>query len=357
MTELRIEGVSKSFGTFQALEDINLSFSSGGLTTFLGPSGCGKTTLLRIISGLEIPNDGRVILDGKEITFTPTHKRDIGMVFQSLALFPHLNVADNIAYGMRLKGISASERSARVAELLEMMQLPDHEKSSVLQLSGGQRQRIAIARALALNPKLFLLDEPMSALDANLRDDMQIELRRLQQTLGITTVVVTHDQTEAMTLSDQVVVLGENKVQQVGKPDEVYKMPANRFVAEFIGSGNFLEGQMMDAQTAKIAGRTFDVGSTALGVEVGQGVTLLSRPEDLTISIIAHDGHRNTLPATVTFIRDIGYLVEVLMDVNGTEVMAFVPPKDRPQIEVGQSVNVHFTAERCRAFPLGRSND
>jgi len=357
MTELRIEGVSKSFGTFQALEDINLSFSSGGLTTFLGPSGCGKTTLLRIISGLEIPNDGRVILDGKEITFTPTHKRDIGMVFQSLALFPHLNVADNIAYGMRLKGISASERSARVAQLLEMVQLPDHEKSSVLQLSGGQRQRIAIARALALNPKLFLLDEPMSALDANLRDDMQIELRRLQQTLGITTVVVTHDQTEAMTLSDQVVVLGENKVQQVGKPDEVYKTPTNRFVAEFIGSGNFLEGQMMDTRTAKIAGRTFDVGSTALDVEVGQRVALLSRPEDLTILITTPDDPRNTLPATVTFIRDIGYLVEVLMDVNGTEVMAFVPPKDRPQIEVGQSVNVHFTAERCRAFPLGRSND
>lgn len=357
MTELRIEGVSKSFGTFQALEDINLSFSSGGLTTFLGPSGCGKTTLLRIISGLETPNDGRVILDGKEITFTPTHKRDIGMVFQSLAMFPHLNVADNIAYGMRLRGVSASERSARVAELLEMVQLPGHEKSSVLQLSGGQRQRIAIARALALNPKLFLLDEPMSALDANLRDDMQIELRRLQQSLGITTVVVTHDQTEAMTLSDQVVVLGENKVQQVGKPDEVYKMPANRFVAEFIGSGNFLEGQMMDTRTAKIAGRTFDVGSTAQGVEVGQGVALLSRPEDLTISITAPDDPRNTLPATVTFIRDIGYLVEVLMDVNGTEVMAFVPPKGRPQIEVGQSVNVHFTAERCRAFPLGRSND
>ncbi len=350
MSGLRISAVSKSFGQFAALRDIDLDFDSGELVTFLGPSGCGKTTLLRIVSGLETADTGQIVLKGEDVTYRPTHLRNIGMVFQSLAMFPHLTVAENIAYGLRLRGMSREKSKKRVGDLLELVQLPGIENNSVSTLSGGQKQRVAIARALALEPDLFLLDEPMSALDANLRDDMQIELRKLQQSLGVTTIVVTHDQTEAMTLSDTIVVLGNTCVQQVGSPIEIYKMPKNRFVAEFVGAGNFLLGVLADRSTVTVGGESFRIGSAAPDVSVGASVTVLCRPEELVVVQGDETVLPNSLPAKVTFIRDIGHTVEILLDLKGQELLSIMAPRDCPDVRVGQDVNVRFPPEHCRAM-------
>lgn len=350
MTALLIEDVSKSFGPITAIENVNLSFDAGELVTFLGPSGCGKTTLLRIIAGLEEQNSGRIVLDGEDITHRAIHKREIGMVFQSFALFPHLNVADNIAYGMRLRGMSKEDCAERVDGLLEMLQLPGSGRKAISQLSGGQKQRVAIARALALRPRLFLLDEPMSALDANLRVDMQIELRRLQQKLGVTTIVVTHDQTEAMTISDRVVVMGEHTVQQVGTPVEIYKAPVSRFVANFIGASNMIPGRLSAPREATLNDQKFEIATIADGVQVGDAVMVMTRPEDIVISPGKSDGAHNRIPGTVSFVRDIGHLVEILVDTAGSELMAVMTPKDCPDIAVGDAVSVHLPPAACLAL-------
>nr|WP_199899176.1 ABC transporter ATP-binding protein [Sneathiella glossodoripedis] len=240
MSGLTLAGIRKEFGSFVAVNDVNLSIPNGSFVCLLGPSGCGKTTLLRMIAGLEQPTEGDILIDGEDITNIPTHERSLGMVFQSLALFPHLTVAENIAYSLRIRGKSKAEQRQRVNELLSLIHLPGYEERAVSQLSGGQRQRVAIARALALSPTLFLLDEPLSALDAKLREAMQVELRQLQQQLGITTIVVTHDQREAMTMADLVVVMGEGRIRQAASPVDIYRKPADKFVADFIGATNLL---------------------------------------------------------------------------------------------------------------------
>src|SRR5262245_987914 len=247
MSGLRLEQVGKSFGHVAAVSDVDLEFPNGKFVCLLGPSGCGKTTLLRLIAGLELPTTGRILLDGADLTHTPAHKREFGMVFQSLALFPHLTVGENIAYALNIRGADKAARRKRADELLELVRLPGVADRHVSQLSGGQRQRVAIARALALNPKLFLLDEPLSALDAKLREAMQVELRLLQQRLGISTIVVTHDQREAMTMADIVVIMDRGKVQQVAAPLDTYRNPANAFVADFIGISNLIAGKMTPA--------------------------------------------------------------------------------------------------------------
>ena len=239
---LTIKNVSKRFGSTVALEDIDLTLPAGKLICFLGPSGCGKTTLLRLVAGLEKPTTGQIFLGDEDLVSKQPHKRNIGMVFQSFALFPHLNVGENIGYGLRIRGVKERERRKRAEELLDLVKLPGLAERHVAQLSGGQRQRVAMARALALDPSLFLLDEPLSALDAKLREAMQVELRLLQERLGVTTIIVTHDQQEAMTLADVIVVMGNNRVQQVGVPLEIYNRPINRFVADFIGTNNFSAG-------------------------------------------------------------------------------------------------------------------
>ena len=241
MSGLVLEGITKHFGSFTAVDDVSLAVPHGTFVCLLGPSGCGKTTLLRMIAGLENPSAGRILLDGADMTEVPTHKRDFGMVFQSLALFPHLNVADNVAYALRIRGVGAQERRRRIDELLSLVDLSGYAQRPVSKHTGRQRQRVAIFRALAVSPKLFLLDEPLSALDAKLREAMQVELRQLQQRLGITTIVVTHDQREAMTMADLVVVMGEGRIRQAAPPIEVYRRPADSFVADFIGSTNLLD--------------------------------------------------------------------------------------------------------------------
>jgi putative spermidine/putrescine transport system ATP-binding protein len=340
MSGLAINDITKNFGDFAAVDNVSLSVPHGTFVCLLGPSGCGKTTLLRMIAGLEEPTGGAIVLDGDNITAVPTHKRNLGMVFQSLALFPHLSVGENIAYALRIRGRAKEEQRKRVEELLALIHLPGFADRPVAKLSGGQRQRVAIARALALSPKLFLLDEPLSALDAKLREDMQVELRQLQQRLGITTIVVTHDQREAMTMADLVVVMGKGKILQAAPPIEIYRKPADAFVADFIGITNLLPVE------TDSAGRVTVLGTAVSGLALPAGMhkaSLSIRPEDVSITM-PRDG---VLTGTVSFVRDLGGTIETFVDVGGTTIIAVATPRERPNVGVGQGVGVVLPPESC----------
>jgi putative spermidine/putrescine transport system ATP-binding protein len=341
---VRLEGLVKRFDEVTAVAGIDLELPPGKLISFLGPSGCGKTTLLRMIAGLERPTEGRIFLDGDDITDRPPHTRDIGMVFQSLALFPHLNVAGNIGYGLRIRGAAKDRISSRVHELLELVSLAGMGDRRIQQLSGGQRQRVATARALALEPRLFLLDEPLSALDANLREQLQVELRLLQQQLGITTIIVTHDQRESMTMSDLVVVMNAGRVEQVGPPLEVYRRPGSPFVAGFIGRTNLLRGEVAGDGSISVVGRPFEVSG---GADRSGDVTVSVRPE--AAQLVA-DGlpDRNALPGTVVFVRDLGELFECYVDCGLEDhVIVAGSPRDWVPVEQGAQVAVRFPSEAC----------
>ena len=340
---LRLEGLVKRFGDVVAVDGVDLELPAGKLISFLGPSGCGKTTLLRMIAGLERPTAGRVYLDGEDITDRPPHTRDIGMVFQSLALFPHLTVAGNIGYGLRIRGVPRERIEARVRELLALVSLEGLGDRRIRQLSGGQQQRVATARALALEPRLFLLDEPLSALDANLREQLQVELRLLQQKLGITTIMVTHDQREAMTMSDLVVVMRAGRVEQVGEPLEVYRRPATAFVARFIGTTNLLRGRASGRGTVLIAAREFEVAGALPDGEV----VLSVRPEEAHL-VPGEGPARNALPGTVVFVRDLGELFECYVDCGLDEhVVVAGSPRDRVDVGQGDRVRVRFPPDAC----------
>jgi putative spermidine/putrescine transport system ATP-binding protein len=342
MSGLVLEGISKSFNGVSAVDHVDLSVPNGTFVCMLGPSGCGKTTLLRTIAGLEEPTSGRILIDGTDITEVPAHKRDFGMVFQSLALFPHLNVGENVAYPLRIRGVGRAERARRAEELLALVDLRGYADRPVARLSGGQRQRVAIARALALSPKLFLLDEPLSALDAKLREAMQVELRKLQQRLGITTIVVTHDQREAMTMADLVVVMGEGRIQQAASPVEIYRKPVNAFVADFIGSTNLIavqaSGQGVTAPGGTIPGVVLSPGRTS--------ATLSVRPEDIHL-VPAGEA---PLTGTISFIRDLGASIETFVDAGGTQIVAVASPRERAAFQVGDTVGLRLAPESCRVL-------
>ncbi|MCM2473442.1 ABC transporter ATP-binding protein [Rhizobium sp. CG5] len=324
MQGLEISNLTKRFGEALAVSDVSLKIEQGSFVCFLGPSGCGKTTLMRIVAGLEQATEGKVLFDGRDMTRVPTHERNFGMVFQALALFPHLNVADNVGYSFRFRAMDKKQRDERVAELLKLVDLPDMQTRRVDQLSGGQRQRVAIARALAQEPLLFLMDEPLSALDAKLRDHMQVELRQLQRKLKITTIFVTHDQREAMTIADKIVVMAHGKVQQVGSPVDIYRRPVNRFVADFIGQSNLLEVQLLSRTQVQLSDLTVEVETVPAGLKIGQTATLCVRPES-TVLTPASRGTPGLL-GKVTFVRDLGSTVEIFLNVAGREVLASLPP-------------------------------
>ncbi len=339
MSGLVLNNVTKRFGEFAAVDDVSLSVPNGSFVCLLGPSGCGKTTLLRMIAGLEEPSSGRILIDGQDITGVPTHRRDFGMVFQSLALFPHLNVADNIAYPLRIRGVPQAERAARVEELLAMIHLPGFGGRPVARLSGGQKQRVAIARALALSPRLFLLDEPLSALDAKLREAMQVELRQLQQRLGITTIVVTHDQREAMTMSDLVVVMSEGKIRQAAPPVEIYRRPADTFVAGFIGSTNLLP-LAIGPTGPEVLGQPL----RGLALPKGFGGGRLSiRPEDVRLA----PAGEGDFDATVTFVRDLGGSIETFVEAGDTTIVAVASPRERHGLAPGAAVGIVLPPDSC----------
>jgi len=339
MSGLSLSGVTKKFGDFAAVDNVSLNVPQGAFVCLLGPSGCGKTTLLRMIAGLEEPTAGAILLDGRDITQVATHRRDLGMVFQSLALFPHLSVGDNIAYPLRIRGASKADQSKRVDELLRMIHLDGFADRPVAKLSGGQRQRVAIARALAISPKLFLLDEPLSALDAKLREAMQVELRQLQQSLGITTIVVTHDQREAMTMADLVVVMGQGKIRQAAAPIDIYRKPADAFVAGFIGSTNLLDVETSEGQTTlfgrPVAGLTLPAGASKASISI--------RPEDVHITAPG----KGTIDGVVTFVRDLGGTIETFVEAGGATIVAVATPRERPDVKAGQKVGVLLPADAC----------
>ena len=326
---LSIDGVAKRYGAVTALAEVSLAVETGELLCLLGPSGCGKTTLLRLIAGLEQPDRGRILLAGEDLTGVPAHRRNFGMVFQSLALFSHLTVGDNVGYGLRVRGVGAADRRAKAEQLLELVRLPGFANRPVTALSGGQRQRVAIARALAVEPQLFLLDEPLSALDAGLREAMQIELRQLQQRLGITTVVVTHDQREALSIADRIAVMAHGELRQIGPPLQVYRRPADRFVAEFLGQANLLPARWRDGALQlqqlgiQVKPPGFDSGAD------GAPALLLVRPEDLLLHARPADA-ADTVTAQVTFIRDLGATVEIHLDCRGTPLVAVSNRRDLP---------------------------
>src|ERR671918_1169296 len=343
---LRIEHLSKSFGNIQALIDVDLEFPHGKLICLLGPSGCGKTTLLRCIAGLEAPTAGRILLDGEDQTQTPAHKRNFGMVFQSLALFPHLTVGENVAYGLKVRGVDQAQRRKRAEELLDLVRLEGVLDRPISQLSGGQRQRVAIPRALALDPKLFLLDEPLSALDAKLREAMQIELRLLQRRLGISTIVVTHDQREAMTMADIVVVMDHGRVQQVASPLDTYRSPSNAFVADFIGISNLVAGTLSGPDIVLVDGRPIRVARLPERIAEGAPVTLSIRPEEVHVRSVQVNGE-NHLSGEVSFVRDLGASVEITVRCGEQQLLGGTSPRERPRIEIGDPVAVELPAAAC----------
>jgi putative spermidine/putrescine transport system ATP-binding protein len=340
MSGLNLQNVTKEFGNFTAVKNVDLTAPHGTFVCLLGPSGCGKTTLMRMVAGLDLPTGGAIRLDGEDITRVPTHKRNLGMVFQSLALFPHLTVGENIAYSLRIRGVGKEYQKKRVDELLSMIRLSGYTDRRVAKLSGGQRQRVAIARALAISPKLFLLDEPLSALDAKLREAMQMELRQLQQQLGITTIVVTHDQREAMTMADTVVVMNGGEIRQAAPPVEIYRHPADAFVADFIGSTNLI------GFTTDSAGRITVLGQAIAGLTPPAGVDkgiVSVRPEDVRLGAPGDDA----ITGTVTFVRDLGGTIETLVEAGGKQIVAVSTPRQRPDVAVGQQVGITLNPDVC----------
>ena len=308
---IRLTDLVMEFYGERVLDSINLYINDKEFLTLLGPSGCGKTTTLRVIGGFLTPTSGDVLFDGKRINDVPAYQRKINTVFQRYALFPHLDVYDNIAFGLRIAKLSEQEIDERVTEMLEIVSLKGFENRKVTSLSGGQQQRVAIARALVNRPKVLLLDEPLGALDLRLRKDMQNELKRIQQAMGITFIYVTHDQEEALTMSDTIVVMDKGKIQQIGKPEDIYNEPKNAFVADFIGESNILDGIMLEDYKVKFFGRVFSCVDK--GFEKNEPVDVVIRPEDIDI-VSADVGH---LCGTVTSVTFKGVHYDTIVDFKG----------------------------------------
>ncbi len=338
---IEARNVVKAFGqgdaAVRALDDVSVEIRQGEFFTLLGPSGCGKTTLLRLIAGFEMPTDGLILLDGQDITYLPPNKRPVNTVFQSYALFPHLTVAQNISFGLEMMGKPKAEVAARTEKMLALVKLEAMAGRKTSQLSGGQQQRVALARALAPQPKVLLLDEPLSALDLKLRQAMQIELKRLQRETGITFVFVTHDQEEALTMSDRIGVMSNGKLQQVGTAKEIYTRPKNRFVASFIGETNFLAAKAEGAQARLASGDVVDLAAPATG-----DVTLTVRPEQVRLAAL---GEADALPATITNLVYFGTDTHVHLALSdGTEVTARVqsPATGDAGLERGAKAAIRF---------------
>ncbi|MEO6207206.1 MAG: ABC transporter ATP-binding protein [Candidatus Limnocylindrales bacterium] len=349
---LELAHVKKSFGAFAAVQDFVLSAQRGEFVSFLGPSGCGKTTTLRMIAGFEYPDSGSISVDGKEITHLAPNKRNVGMVFQSYALFPNMTVADNIGFGMRVKKQPQQAIDKRVGELLEMINMPEKRGRYPYQLSGGQQQRVALARALAVEPQVLLLDEPLSALDAKIRVALRHEIRAIQRQLGITTVYVTHDQEEALELSDRIVVMSEGRVEQIGTPFAIYNFPATAFVASFVGTLNAVEAKIVDPSAGHITLGGHAIRTTAsLDGAAGDTVMLALRPEMITLEGIEGQPveNANRVPAAITDIAFLGSVVRVSVSV-GEGTVVHVDTFNNPNLAVpaiGSPVTLSFPPEAC----------
>ena len=363
MTFLNLTGVQKRFGATIAVEDFNLDAERGEFVSFLGPSGCGKTTTLRMIAGFEQPSGGKITVDGEDITYRPPNRRNVGMVFQSYALFPNMTVSGNIGFGMKVRKRGKADIAKRVDELLTMIHLEGRGDRYPYQLSGGQQQRVALARALAIEPQVLLLDEPLSALDAKIRIVLRKEIRAIQRQLGITTVYVTHDQEEALSLSDRVVVMSEGRIEQIGTPFEIYNFPATTFVASFVGTLNLVEAGVIDAGAGRLSleGQEIRTAKAVTSAGAGGRVTLALRPEGISFG----DGPEgsNRLRGTIEDINFLGSIVRIRMHLgNGTAAenpaTISLDTFNEPHLAlpaVGETVTAHFPPEAC--FVLGAARD
>ena len=348
---LQLEGIRKQFGSFTALQGVDLAIDKGEFVCFLGPSGCGKTTLLRIIAGLEAQSAGRILQGGRDISTLPPAGRDYGIVFQSYALFPNLTVADNVAYGLVNRRMPKAQARARVGELVRLVGLPGSEDKFPAQLSGGQQQRIALARALATSPGLLLLDEPLSALDAIVRVHLRAEIRSLQRKLGVTTIMVTHDQEEALSVADRIVVMNHGVIEQVGTPMEVYRDPASPFVADFVGRINVIPAQAEAGDRVRIGPTSF---ACAHGRSAGQVLRLYLRPEDVLARPIAA-GDPNVFDARIDKIEFLGSycLVRVASPALGEHKLTVYLSLNflaEHQLEVGGTLPLRLLPDRMRVF-------
>ena len=327
-----LKGISVAFDGETILDNLDLSIHDGEFITFLGPSGCGKTTTLRIIAGFLSPDHGDVIFEGKKINDVPPHKRNVNTVFQRYALFPNLNVYENVAFGLRLRKLPEKKIREKVGEMLELVNLKGFGRRSISSLSGGQQQRVAIARSLAVDPKVLLLDEPLGALDLKLRKDMQQELKNIQKRLGITFIYVTHDQEEALSMSDTIVVMDSGKIQQIGTPLDIYNEPKNAFVADFIGESNIVDGVMLADNLIEIDGKQFECVDK--GFSKNEKVDVVIRPEDIDIVPL----ERSMLAGTVTSVTFMGIFYEIIVDVENFKWMIQTTDKQ----EVGDVISLYI---------------
>ena len=342
---LSLQGVRKEFNGVVAVESFSLEVEPGEFVSFLGPSGCGKTTTLRMVAGFEPPTSGTIRLAGEDVTYAKPNERNIGMVFQSYALFPNMTVAENIAFGLRVRKEEGAARSERVAELLDLIHLPDKAKAYPNELSGGQQQRVALARALAIRPQLLLLDEPLSALDAKIRDDLRAEIRRIQRQLSITTIYVTHDQEEALALSDRIVVMSKGQMEQVGEPFEIYNNPATTFVASFVGQLNRLPVTVVDPALGRLRVGRSEIRTTSL-IESPEGaeVSLMMRPEEVTLDA----EEENVLEGTVESVTFLGSIVRVQVAVDGGRLTADLFNERLLELPVaGDATPISFPSHAC----------
>jgi len=359
-----LENVTKVFedprrpgGVVIAVDGMSLDVKDGELVTLLGPSGCGKTTALRVVAGFEAPTSGRVLMDGQDVTHQAPHARNSAMVFQSYAIFPHLTVAQNVAFGLEMRGVPRDQIVSRVRDILDLVELSGLEHRSPEQLSGGQQQRVALARAIITEPRVLLFDEPLSNLDAKLREQMRGEVRKLQRRLAITSIYVTHDQAEAMALSDRIVVMEGGRVQQVGTPLEIYAHPANRFVADFIGRVNFLEGQVKavtpDSLEIDVGGRSLAVPYRQRGFRVGEYAAVVVRPETIRLTPVTRVGAA-TRPFTGTIRRAtyLGPTAEYEIDWERTLLLAVsYSPLEHGLLSEGTQVAFDFPVGTVHVLP------
>ena len=352
---LRLEGISKDFGEGPVLKDVTLDIRAGEFLTLLGPSGCGKTTTLRIIAGLEEASEGRVILDGTDISALPPEKRPVNTVFQNYALFPHMNVFQNVAYGLRIQKISRQEQRERVMAALSLVRLSGFEKRMPSQLSGGQKQRVAIARAVVLQPKILLLDEPLGALDLKLRQEMQKELKQLQQSLGITFVYITHDQEEALNMSSRIVIMRNGHIEQIGTPEEVYEHPSSLFTADFIGQSNLLHCTVNEADGSnlmlKANGLLFPAVSSAGFVpKAGDSVVLCLRPQRIRYGSTPQ--HDMSLRGTITSKEYAGGMQHTQIQLNDATVLNAVSQSaEMDSYPIGSEVYVGWSVKHAPVVP------
>ena len=347
-TIISFENVNKFYEDTHVLKNINFEIEKGKFYTLLGPSGCGKTTILRIIAGFTDVSNGKVTLNGEDVTKLPPNKRKVNTVFQDYALFPHMNVFENIAFGLRLKKTPENTIKEKVAEALKMVQLSGYENREISQMSGGQQQRVAIARALVNEPEVLLLDEPLSALDLKLRTDMQYELRELQQRLGITFIFVTHDQEEALAMSDEIFVMSKGEIVQSGTPVDIYDEPINRFVADFIGESNIVDGVMKEDYLVEFVGKEFECADA--GMRPNEKVEIVIRPEDLTLTSI--ENGKLTVEVDTQLFRGVHYEI-ICYDENGNEWMIHSTRK----AEVGSKVGLYFEPQDIHVMRFGESEE